>query len=340
MKSKARDKILMSSLYSSLGGSHKVMHEASLVLKQEGFNVDCRGFTDFSDSVPLRGFSHNSQGLLFSNVASMVLILIQEFLYCIRHRPKYIYVHDIMSFYAYVPCMLLGCKIIRHVHSFSSSNIKESIREYLSYRNIYINENQYKDSARKKVNFLIENPVILNVRNLNSCEDYIVCPASYDEKNKQNDRIFELSKLLHKERFICCGSILDEKFYFKMKSFEDHQVTIYGPKSQQFIYSRAKAVVSFSKYETFGLTMAESLLIGIPFFSLKNDAYIRMAERVGYPIERVSFNCVNEMAKYIGSLDYSDTIKEEFTVKIKENFGSEIFKYKLIKLFSGLCHAK
>ena len=328
-------KILLAGLYNAYGGSTFTLLQMKKAL-ENNFEVVLRSpikEADIHQNCAFPTYTLNSLLKKIGVLKIFICLFISEYKYLKNSEFNFIIVNDNLSLFLYgFIAKLLKKKLIFRVENHEGKGILKKIKDYLSYKKIYIAK--FMIPKKEKNYFIIRNS--LSIKKYPKIEHNTKNIFVVGSICKNKNQIFALNvfrkiiKFNPNYRLYFVGNILDDSYFKKLKNLiKEYNLEKYifyeGFKSKEYIYSKADMILITSQFESFGLVFLEGLYNEIPIIAPNIDSFVELSKIIGYNFlyEKENIKSCVELFDEIKNkkIKYDEEIEKYFSLtKIKDDF--------------------
>lgn len=340
-------RVLLATVYSSYGGSARILFASRDALAEE-HEVVVRAPLAEADSRIRLCMPSRTLDSLWRKMAVLPLlcaIVFDEWCFLRKHRFDVIYVHDEPSLYVYgLIAKALGLQVVWNINMREGKGLKRWIRNRLCDRKIHVSAFTQHEAGGGGV--LIRYPVtVLSQRTPGRRKIRDVYQLGSICRRKNQLLAVESFHILHGKgfpiRLHLCGTILEDDYYrmIRQRILDLGLVDIVsfdGYIAANEAYARADLILCPAMYESVGLTLIEALGAGIPVVASDIPAHRETAELVGLNKAALVPQKAEDFAEAIANTPFMDV--EKCSQRIREVFGFDRFASELRAMFRTFEH--
>jgi glycosyltransferase involved in cell wall biosynthesis len=340
-------RIVVATLYATIGGSSKVLLAAADVLRRN-HQVVVRAPLKQADSIMRRPVSSQplkTSGAKIRALPELTRIFFEEWRWIGRHRPEVIYVHDNPSLYVYgLIGRLLGIRVVWHVHMSARWRLIGRVHDALCDAKIHVSRVSM-DEPQRKPWVLIRNPVDTASRSPRPRGPLLSIGmiGSISALKNQELAVRVLAALVKagtQARLLVFGDTLDDAYRRQVEARIEAEglqsaVSLRGFVPVEQALSEVDVLLACSTYESFGLAMVETLGCGISVVASDIPAHREIAAILRTKALTLAPLAPAAMAKAIVAAQ-SD---EHAPMRVAAEFGKERFVSDLALFFPLLATA-
>jgi glycosyltransferase involved in cell wall biosynthesis len=331
-------KILVPTLYPTIGGSTRVMLAAANALAAE-HDVVVRGPFAAADEETKLAFPNHSLESSFAKLRTMPLIarIVAAESFNLRGRGfDVIYVHDSPSLYVYgVVARLVKATLVCHVH-LRGSPLLEEIRTKFSHSSIHISNH----SAADEPYVIIRNPVWAPPIRREPRPDELVVAGSISGRKNQLLAIDALAVLLGRGfngRLRLCGDIVDADYFRQARRrakdlMAEERISYEGFVPPQDYLTTASCLLMPSLAENQPLALLEAIAAEVPVVASDIPAHRELVDLGCLPREALAPLTPEAFAN---AVLYARKMRHtsKYAARVREIFSAEKFSTELAAFF-------